>query len=163
MSLTVADELQHQFKSIFASSYPSFVYIQDLSGANVAREAITRVVLAELEASGTTASKPAVVFVDCIACFSQRLLFDTILNELVSARPSSRKPAADAVRNDSIDNFLHNLRDLFREGPSTKQESIVIVFEHVEKMKEMNPRLVHPLSRLQELVSYLFQTWFREH
>lgn len=144
MSPTKADELQLQFESIFSSAYPSFVYIQDISGTDVARGAIA-------SALGPDAESPAVAFVDCTSCFSQRLLFDTILNALMRARHGS-----GMARNDSMDDFLHNLRELFRGGSSTKQTKIVVVFDHVEKLKETMPRLVHPLSRLQELVRHQF-------
>lgn len=148
------DDLKLQFETILASAYPPFIYVQDLSGANVAREAMDNVLDHCLT---DELVKPAVVFVDCISCFSHRLIFDTILNTLIKHRHTEE--FSEMVRNDSMDDFLHNLCGLFRASSSARQMNIVIIFEHAEKLKEMNPRLIHPLSRLRELVRRFFSIY----
>ena len=148
-------DLELQFETIFTSAYPSFIYIQDLSGADVAREAINSVLDSGFSGDyEIEIEEPAFAFVDCVSCFSQRLLFDTVLNTLLNHLLTGE--SVDMVRNDSMDDFLHNLRALFRDSSSTRQPNVVFVFEHAEKLREMNPRLVHPLSRLKELVRRTF-------
>ena len=83
------------------------------------------------------------VHLDAVACFSQKLLFDTVLDKLPGLHPDERW-------NDSWDAFLHGLRHVHR---ADKDVRVVISVEHVDRLK---PDTIVPLSRLRELVLSFF-------
>ncbi|TFK64530.1 hypothetical protein BDN72DRAFT_774453 [Pluteus cervinus] len=110
--------------------------------------------------------------VDGIACFTSRLIYDTILNGLAQWEPSwadgcANWSAEGETRrwNDTIDGFIHGIvsvgqhlqntrvQPLSEEKKSTGAELIrlVITIEHVERLRECVPEVIVPLTRLAEL------------
>ena len=120
--------------------------------------------------------------VDAVACFSPRLFYDTTFNRLAKWRPRWEdgcenwpgRTINDVRYNDSLDGFLHGLRALQAQlrGDETQVRSprkrrgrtddgqkvakavkMVLVIDHAERLKELLPELLVPLTRLAELVS----------
>ncbi|KAL5521206.1 hypothetical protein ACEPAG_9129 [Sanghuangporus baumii] len=166
MSSSTQGELELQLRTIITAKFPSFIFIRDTSSANVAQ-----LTLRQVSSEQLSSSRPVFAFVDCIACFTQRLLFDSILYDLLDCCSESDADAKRAVltnkKNDIIDDFLHNIRALFPNAKLTttldeKDDplKIILVLEHAERLKETLPRLIHPLSRLQELTELNIATIF---
>jgi len=110
------------------STLPPFVYIYDPVSLRT-----TTTVLQKTLSDGP----PGLVHVhlDAVSCFSQKLLFDYILESLPGLDPEERW-------NDSWDSFLHGLRRV-------ADVRLVISVEQVDRLK---PDAMVPLSRLRELV-----------
>ena len=110
-------------------------------------------------------------YVDSVACFSPRVLYDTILNALLGWTPSWNEgcrtyspEGKDSRWNDSLNSFIRGLKQVpailnSRSEESTPSSSggnadrkIVIVFNRAEKLRDYVPELFIPLTHLQELV-----------
>ncbi|KAI5117604.1 hypothetical protein M0805_006717 [Coniferiporia weirii] len=159
------DDLVCQLRTILPAASPSFIIIKD-SCATGRTGAVLRDVLTSLAEDVSESTKLAFAVVNCVACFTQRLLFDTILDALAVScvSRSDRREAIEALaspRNDNLDGFLHCLRAIFSaaEGTSVNSTSanndslskLVLVFERAERLRESLPKLTIPLTRLQEL------------
>ncbi len=160
--------LVQQLTSLATSSNPSFAYIYDVQTTDNTRCMLLHL-LNQLLSSGAGVNV-AHAFINCVACFSQRLLFDTTLNSLMKHRSEFsdgfrlwKDGALDSGNwNDSLDGFLHGLNACYAElsqsgsgademGASVATK-IVLVFENPGKLKETLPGFIMPLARLHELV-----------
>ena len=151
------DDLGQQLTTALLAKFPSFIFIRDTSAASVAHSTLQRIVSEQ--------ASVYFAFVDCIACFTQRILFDSILYGVLDRLPdpdvSSKRAFLSEQKNENVDDFLHNTRALFAnvdlssaKGTPGDMLKIAVVLERAERLKETLPRLVHPLSRLQELVRF---------
>ncbi|OAX34000.1 putative origin recognition complex, subunit 5-like protein [Rhizopogon vinicolor AM-OR11-026] len=105
--------------------------------------------------------------INAVACFTARLLYDTVLNALAGWKVTwdngcQNWPGEDGQRyNDSIDSFLHGLRRLRNipwegngqgKGKAAEEEpTMVLLIERAERLKDNLPDLIVPLTRLAEL------------
>jgi origin recognition complex subunit 5 len=128
-----------------------------------------------LSSLADSSSTPSIAFAcaNGVACFTPRLLYDTILNKLAKYTPvweaGSQLWGADSGQrwNDSVDAFIHGLKTFVSEFPKNRTSSvsgendkdafegprIVILIERAERLKTSLPDLIVPLTRLSELVS----------
>jgi len=151
-----------------ASSFAApFLYITDRHNPRITASVLDDIYNNKADASGS----PHVRFVhiNAVACFTARLLYDTVLNALAGWEVAWENgcqnwPGEDGQRyNDSIDSFLHGLRRLrstpwegndkgkgraVEEGPA-----MVLLIERAERLRDNLPELIVPLTRLAELVS----------
>jgi len=151
-----------------ASSFAApFLYITDRHNPRITASVLDDIYNNKADASDS----PHVRFVhiNAVACFTARLLYDTVLNALAGWEVAWENgcqnwPGEDGQRyNDSIDSFLHGLRRLrstpwegndkgkgraVEEGPT-----MVLLIERAERLKDNLPELIVPLTRLAELVS----------
>ncbi|THH05550.1 hypothetical protein EW145_g4711 [Phellinidium pouzarii] len=173
MSLPSQDDLVHEFQSILPEEFPSFVFVRDAFAVG-RTSAILRDVLTSLAENTSESGNLAFVVANCVACFTQRLLFDTILDSLATLYPpDSEKRIAETLvnhRNDSLDGFLHCLRSFFSEMGSYSEDAgaakhygfskVVLVFKRAERLRDSLPKLIIPLTRLQELTGNNITTVF---
>ena len=106
------EELVQQVTSLVNSPNPSFAYIYDSQTPENTRN-ILQCILARSTSTGA-GTNIVYAFINCVACFSQRLLFDTTLNTLMKHHSDWsngfglwKNGALDAGNwNDSLDGFL---------------------------------------------------------
>ncbi|KAG1746952.1 putative origin recognition complex, subunit 5-like protein [Suillus lakei] len=142
------------------SSLP-FLYITDRHNPR-----ITASVLDKIYRNNGDCSPTRVAHISAAACFTARLLYDTVLNALAGWEVAWENgcqnwPGEDGKRyNDSIDSFLHGLRNLRnksrekakRNGRAVDEEpTMVLLIERAERLKDNLPDLIVPLTRLAEL------------
>ena len=105
-------------------------------------------------------SKISYARADAIACFSARLLYESVINSLASWTPQWEDGALNwgadnGVRyNDTFDGFVHGLRAVHAYlGQGKEKEGDVRLVIVVERAERLIPELMVPLTRLAELVS----------
>jgi hypothetical protein len=81
-------------------------------------------------------------FVNCMECYSPKLLYGTILGHLM-------EDTSGYVRCDSMPSFIRFLQSFADERTA---ETIYIVLDKAERLREMNATLLPSLLRLSELV-----------
>ena len=107
--------------------------------------------------------------IDAVSTFTNRLLFESVINSLAGwdvnwedgcSNWHSNVEDGDARWNENMDTFIHGLRAVHgylcgQHGVTQDNSNIrlVIVIERAERLKETNPELVVPLTRLAEMVS----------
>lgn len=152
--------------SVTSSFVLPFLYITDRHNPR-----ITASLLNQIYHNGGDCSRARFAHINATACFTARLLYDTVLNALAGWEVAWENgcqnwPGEDGKRyNDSIDSFLHGLRNLrnkFREGKAkgngstvNEEPTMVLLVERAERLKDNLPDLIVPLTRLAELVSGL--------
>jgi hypothetical protein len=87
-------------------------------------------------------------FINCVECYSSKLLYKTILSQLSGASLSSSD--SSSPRCDSMPLFIHLLRKHADERGLTNT-TIYIVLDKAERLREMEPTLLPALLRLSEL------------
>nr|XP_056702971.1 origin recognition complex subunit 5 [Euleptes europaea] len=88
------------------------------------------------------------VFVSCNECFTSRLLLEEILRQL--QRLSSTGEDLAPASCDSFNDFVH----LFKQGtttPSLQNQTIYVVLDNAEQLREMEANILPGFLRLQEL------------
>ncbi|KIK67508.1 hypothetical protein GYMLUDRAFT_874867 [Collybiopsis luxurians FD-317 M1] len=150
----------NQIVSLLQLCPPPFVYIND----PIAPKYTIQSLLASLK-SLESSSEPlrlGLVHIDGIACFTPRLLYDSILNGLAGHKPAWEDDCRNwnwsgdnqehniGIANASLDAFLHSLKGLHKALQGADWRFAVII-EKPEKLKERMPDLVVPLTRLAEL------------
>ncbi|THV00858.1 hypothetical protein K435DRAFT_818207 [Dendrothele bispora CBS 962.96] len=135
------------------SSFP-FIFVNDLTSARLTATSL----IANLDAKQNIQT----VRIDAIVCFTPRLIFDTVINGFTHWEPSwddgcmNWSPDDQQLNkryNDSLDAFLHGLKDM--QSHLSKKNQIpprmVLVVEYPERLKEGMPETLVPLTRLREL------------
>ncbi|EIN04783.1 hypothetical protein PUNSTDRAFT_128273 [Punctularia strigosozonata HHB-11173 SS5] len=97
--------------------------------------------------------------VNAVACFTTRLLYDTVINALAGHTPTWDSGCAnwmsDVERwNENFDAFTHGIKAVHRH--LSKQASgaairMVVAVERAERLKETMPDVIAPLTQLAEL------------
>ncbi|KAG0697046.1 OPT oligopeptide transporter protein-domain-containing protein [Suillus ampliporus] len=157
--------------SITSSFTLPFLYITDRHNPR-----ITASVLDQIYRNSADCSSTRFAHINVAACFTARLLYDTVLNALAGWEVSWENgcqnwPDEDGKRyNDNIDSFLHglrNLRNTFWEGQGKgkgravdEEPTMVLLIERSERLKDNLPDLVVPLTRLAELSQVRITTIF---
>lgn len=152
--------------SVTSSFVLPFLYIIDRHNPR-----ITASLLNQIYRDNGDCSPTRFAHINATACFTARLLYDTVLNALAGWEVAWENgcqnwPGEDGKRyNDSIDSFLHGLRNIRnkpREGKAKgngrivdEEPTMVLLVERAERLKDNLPDLVVPLTRLAELVSGL--------
>ncbi|XP_053322467.1 origin recognition complex subunit 5 [Spea bombifrons] len=102
-----------------------------------------------LETLLSTLELPSAV-INCIECFSPRLLFEEILNKLHNHCPAPENDFSSYERCDSLNDFVR----LFKKAISCQgleKETVYIVLDKAEMLREMDANLLPGFLRLQEL------------
>lgn len=155
--------------SVTSSFVVPFLYITDRHNPRITASVLDHIYSNKAD----TLDCPPIRFahISAVACFTARLLYDTVLNSLAGWEVTwdnrcQNWPGEDGQRyNDSVDSFLHGLRHL-RSTPAegndkgkhkaTEEEpTMVLLIERAERLKDNLPELTVPLTRLAELVSSL--------
>jgi len=117
-----------------------YVYGRSATG----KTAVVTALLAALAARGGV----AFAHVDCIECFTPRLLFERALDQLTGTVPQARTDWTTFARCDAPADFFRHLRRLEATPPVTRY----IVFDRAERLRDLGPTVLPALLRLQELV-----------
>jgi origin recognition complex subunit 5 len=169
------DSLVLQTTALVLTSPPSFIYINDPATPRISSSVITAV-LSTISDLSTEPLEPNhrihCASVNAVACFTPRLLYDSILNGLANWQanwtdgcenwaPSDESPAW----NENLNSFVHGLKALHAELASSTGRNgksngkapaqtvrLVIMIERAERLKETMLDLIGPLTRLAELV-----------
>jgi origin recognition complex subunit 5 len=165
------------FTELITTFPPPFIYIHDPVTPNITAS-VTDSIIASTSASSTS---PSISYARAnpIACFTPRLLYDSIINGLANWKPTWEDGCqlwgADSGQrwNENVDSFVHGLQAICSEvskkstpaadggkrkdkgkgKASIEQPRIVILIERAERLKATHPDLILPLTRLSELVS----------
>ena len=144
-----------------SSQPPPFMYINDADAIQTTIAVIDNVLDHISSAPGP--SKISYAHADAIACFSARLLYESVIYSLASWTPQWEDGAVNwgadnGVRwNDTFDGFMHGLRTVHVYlGEGKEKEGGVRLVIVVERAERLIPELMVPLTRLAELVSSSF-------
>lgn len=157
--------------SVTSSFVLPFLYITDRHNPR-----ITTSLLNQVYRNSGDYSPTRFAHINATACFTARLLYDTVLNALAGWKVAWENgcqnwPGEDGKRyNDSFDSFLHGLRNLrnkSREGKTKgngrtvdEEPTMVLLVERAERLKDNLPDLIVPLTRLAELSQVKITTIF---
>uniref|UniRef100_A0A4W3IPU1 Origin recognition complex subunit 5 n=1 Tax=Callorhinchus milii TaxID=7868 RepID=A0A4W3IPU1_CALMI len=120
-------------------SYPSiFVYGHTATGKTYVMQTLLK-----------TCKLPHVI-VNCVECFSSRMLFEQILNQLQGHCLSPENEYSSFLRCDTLNDFVRLFKQLIHEQ-NLHEQTIYIVLDKAEKLREMDANLLPGLLRLQEL------------
>jgi len=179
------DEFISKFTLLVTTYPPPFIYVYDPNTPRITASLINNSLstISAIEPSPFDVEDPtpriAFAQVNAVACFTPRLFYDTVLNQLVKWRPRWEDSCenwagpSDGIRyNDSIDGFMHGLRAAnaqlvevnvaSRSGEGRKGKGkasahevrMFLVIERAERVRDSLPELMVPLARLAELVSW---------
>lgn len=120
-------------------SYPSFfVYGHTATGK-------TYVIQTLLE----TCKFPHII-VNCVECFSSRMLFEQILNQLQGNWLSSENECLPYLRCNTLNEFVLLFKQVVREQ-NLLDQTVYIVLDNAEQLREMDANLLPGFLRFQEL------------
>ncbi|XP_043943222.1 origin recognition complex subunit 5 [Protopterus annectens] len=139
-------------------SYPSiFIYGYTTTGKTY----VMQTVLAELELPHA--------LVSCVECFTSRMLFEHILNKLQSYVTSSEISQSLYISCDSFSDFVRLFKQLISHQ-DLKNQTVYVVLDKAEQLREMEANLLPGFLRLQEMtdanVTVIFLTeivWEKLH
>ncbi|KAK7023123.1 origin recognition complex subunit 5 C-terminus-domain-containing protein [Favolaschia claudopus] len=154
------ERLVYEIISLFAGRIPPFLYINDrisvrttgyvvnsiLSSISRSTDASSRVYHAKINAA---ASRVYHAKINAAACITPRMLYDTILNQLVEWQVKwggrmQNLPGTDEQRwNENLDGFFHGLKAAYSLRERGKLQD--------ERLPDHMPDLLVPLTRLAEL------------
>ncbi|KAJ7220673.1 origin recognition complex subunit 5 C-terminus-domain-containing protein [Mycena pura] len=170
------ERLVDELSVLFSARAPPFLYVHDPVSSRTTAAVINRV-LSSLAHSSDASSRVTYAQINAVACLSPRILYDTVLNQLVQWQVKWEDGCAnwggdsDQRWNQNLDGFLHGLKAVHsfisqRHAPNSdakgkskeadadvavEEGQIVIVVEHAERLQDRMPDLVVPLTRLAEL------------
>ncbi|KAJ2805082.1 hypothetical protein H4R20_002236, partial [Coemansia guatemalensis] len=87
-------------------------------------------------------------FINSIECFTQRLLFERVLNSWAGHVPSVENRFANYARCDNLVDFVNCVRDLLH---GKQEETHYIIIDQAERLRDRGPMLLTSLLRLSEL------------
>ncbi|VDI46906.1 origin recognition complex subunit 5 [Mytilus galloprovincialis] len=87
------------------------------------------------------------VLVNCVECYSSRFLYEMILNSL---HGNSVTESSDLVKCDNMNDFVRMFKQVSQEK-GINQETIYIVLDKAERLREMEMNILPAFLRLQEL------------
>ncbi|KAI0635099.1 origin recognition complex subunit 5 C-terminus-domain-containing protein [Trametes polyzona] len=164
--------------ALLLSAPPSFIFVHDPENARLTSSVVSSILQA------ITVQNDAHVIisyacVNAVACFSPRILFDTVLNALARWTPDWHRSAlnwpGERRYNDNLDAFVHGLQAVHAEGTSVDgigkgkgkasersrtTHRMVLVVDRAERLKDNSPELIVPLTRLSELAQVDITTIF---
>ncbi|KAJ7621327.1 putative origin recognition complex, subunit 5-like protein [Roridomyces roridus] len=161
------EQLAADISSIFSARAPPFVYVNDPVSPRTTASVVNSVLSTLANASSFRVNHAQV---NAVACFTPRILYDTIINQLAGWTVKWEEGCTNWGEerwNDSLDGFFHGLKAVKSHNRSSSSKKgkakqmqedlvdeedaqIVIVVERAERLQEMAD-LVVPLTRLAEL------------
>ena len=140
-----------QLESLLASGVPPpFIYVNSPTASRPVSLQLRH--LFQQLASEDATIRYAVV--NAVACFTARLLFDAIINDLADWTPDWENDCTswgDGKWGENLDGFIHGLQTFSAE--QTPSPRLIIALEHAERMPA---ELLVPLTELAKLVSKAF-------
>ncbi|KAI3619066.1 origin recognition complex subunit 5 [Moniliophthora roreri] len=136
---------------------PPFIYLNDIT--------CPKLTCSDLVASMSEKakdSKPRIhyVVVDGLACFTARILFDTIINGFALWEPiwnegcSNWSVEGSGRFNENLDGFLNGIKAVFSHllhENGNENVRLILVVEKPERLRERLPDMIVPLTRLSEI------------
>ncbi|ELT87755.1 hypothetical protein CAPTEDRAFT_162477 [Capitella teleta] len=89
------------------------------------------------------------IFVNCVECYSARLLFQRVLNELSGHVPSAANDFTSYSRCDNTNDFVRILKHLMQQ--KRLAGTLYLVLQKAERLRDMEANLLPALLRLQHL------------
>ncbi|KAM9698976.1 origin recognition complex subunit 5 isoform 2-T2 [Dama dama] len=131
--------LQSLFGERHHFSFPSiFIYGHTASGKTY----VTQTLLGSLELPH--------VFVNCVECFTLRLLLEQILNKL-NHLSSSEGECSAHITCETFNDFVRLFKQKITEAENLKDQTVYIVLDKAEYLRDMEANLLPGFLRLQEL------------
>jgi origin recognition complex subunit 5 len=153
-SISGYDDFVLEFQTLISTYPPPFIYVYDPISLRKTSTVLTAAITSARSDLSHSADVPDIyhVHLDAVTCFTQRLLFDTILSSLSIINLDSD---SSERWNDSWDSFLHGLRHFRSQRRQELSKDVRFIFsiEQAHRLKEKLPDSIIPLSRLSELVS----------
>nr|XP_002740279.1 PREDICTED: origin recognition complex subunit 5-like [Saccoglossus kowalevskii] len=88
--------------------------------------------------------------VNCVECYTQRLLYEHILNQVGDVIPSPDNNYSCYARCDNMNDFVRLLKNLIEEK-ELGSRTLFIVLDKAERLRDMDANILPALLRLQEL------------
>jgi origin recognition complex subunit 5 len=199
------EQFSSELSTLLSTYPPPFIYIQDSESFKSTCQVVNSVISAieqvpppsspsSLFSSSSTSTTPFIIHstrIDAVSTFTNRLLFESVINSLarwdvtwedgcsnwipnVDSQDGGEQEI-DPRWNENVDTFIHALRAVHGylcrqhgisrgkgKGKAIQNDSsyenirLVIVIERAERLKETNPELVVPLTRLAEMVYLIY-------
>ncbi|XP_069484175.1 origin recognition complex subunit 5 isoform X2 [Ambystoma mexicanum] len=122
-------------------SFPSiFIYGHTATGKTYVMQTLLRVL------------KLPHAFVNCVECFTSRLLLEQILNRLNDHCPTPENEYSSYERCDTLNEFVRLYKQVIL-NQNIQDETVYIVLDKAEHLREMDANLLPGFLRLQELTS----------
>ncbi|GAA5812658.1 hypothetical protein MFLAVUS_006115 [Mucor flavus] len=86
-------------------------------------------------------------YVNCVECFTPRLLFEHAFNQLIHHQPSFRNGYTSKRKIDNIQQFVKAIRETFIPGSQTRY----LILDRAERLRDMPGTILPVLLRLSEL------------
>ncbi|KAJ6618173.1 origin recognition complex subunit 5 C-terminus-domain-containing protein [Mycena sp. CBHHK59/15] len=169
------DRLAAEVSALFSGRAPPFLYVNDPFSARTTGFVVNSV-LSSLAQSPDVSSRVFHAHVNAVACFTPRILYDSVLNQLAQwdvrwdEGCSNWRGDDDQRWNENLDGFVHGLTAVnpyhhrndsiaskkgkarqIDEHPAADNAQLVIVVERAERLQDQMPDLLVPLTRLAEL------------
>jgi origin recognition complex subunit 5 len=169
------DDLVFQITTLISTHPPPFIYINSPASPRVTSLVVSAVLSTLSDRPSTSNLRIRYAHANGVACFTPRLLYDSVLNSLANWKVNwddgCRNWAADGEKpiwNENLDSFLHGLKAVHAElansslsggknkgkKPKVHVNRMVLLIERAERLKETMPDIIVPLTRLAELVSF---------
>jgi origin recognition complex subunit 5 len=154
------EDMLVQLHALFTTHPPPFIYIHDPGNSKLTSTAVKSL----FEDLQHTDASERVVYaqVNSVACFTTRVLYDTVINALEKHNPTwdtgCANWASDVERwNENFNSFTHGLKAVHAhmlkvEFANDDLVRMVLVIERAERLKDTMPDIIVPLVRLAELV-----------
>eukprot|EP00058_Branchiostoma_floridae_P011778 XP_002597266.1 hypothetical protein BRAFLDRAFT_260887 [Branchiostoma floridae] len=88
--------------------------------------------------------------VNCVECYTSRLLYDHILNQVALVTPAPDNDYTNYSRCDNMNDFVKTLRTVI-EDRELQEETMYIVLDKAERLREMDMNILPAFLRLGEL------------
>ncbi|KAL4226958.1 Origin recognition complex subunit 5 [Mactra antiquata] len=92
------------------------------------------------------------VLVNCVECYSQRYLYEHILNNINHGEKVSTKHYDDLMKCDNMNDFIRLIKQVLEEKKLLNQ-TLYIVLDKAERLRDMESNILPAFLRLQELAS----------
>lgn len=87
------------------------------------------------------------VLIDCVECYTSKIIFETVLNELFDHKLKESTNYASYAKCDNARDFIEALKNL------DTQKSYVIFFDDAQRLRDMDANVLSVFLRLRELTN----------
>ncbi|KAL7316453.1 hypothetical protein PS15m_005540 [Mucor circinelloides] len=91
--------------------------------------------------------KPHGAYVNCVECFTPRLLFEHSLDKLIQHKPTHTNGYTTTRKIDNVQQFVKAIREHFRQDKKTRY----LILDRAERIRDMTGTILPVLLRLSEL------------
>ncbi|KAG2209209.1 hypothetical protein INT47_005501 [Mucor saturninus] len=86
-------------------------------------------------------------YVNCVECFTPRLLFEHAMDQLIQRQPEFKNNYTRSRKIDNVQQFVKCIRETFQKDPKTKY----LILDRAERLRDMPGTILPVLLRLSEL------------